>query len=268
MTKRRKIIPEKTKGITGLVLFSGLAIFTFAIFTQDFKVLIYAIPILYALNIGVTRGSKDIDDAVESLGFSTYNIKDSIPIGVASGIFVFMLANLLVEITPDTMGAIVPLFAVTTFTGVTTAAIIPASLYQGMNIIIQWTVVAPSEEIGWRFLTPYIANSFIKSVPIALAIGILLWAFTHIPSYTLQNVPNMMYLILIFMGLVAVLLIYETGGLLASWVMHGTFNTLVLITAGAVFFTTYIILTVIMLSLTIFYFFGGEKHGKKTPFSI
>lgn len=251
---------ENTDPLTGITLLTGLAILTFGLFTQDTSILFFAIPIIFALLVANSRGNKDIDDNIRSIGITGTNIKTAIPIGIAAGLFCFILGNLIIGLTSKVTSSTVPTFAIP----LSEASFIPAQMFLATNILIQFLIVAPAEELGFRFLSPYIINSFIKSAPIAMLGGTLLWVFTHIPAYTLQSTPLSMYIVLLVIGLIAIGLIYYTQSLITPWIMHGTFNTLVLVIGGVLSVYVYLMLIFIACSLIFLYLSGGGKHGKKT----
>lgn len=251
--------PEKTDSLTGLILLTSISIVAFSLFSQDTQILIFAIPIIYGLIIAVSRkNNRDIDDGIRSIGLGESNVKTSIPLGIAVGLFVFILGNIIISLTSKTTASTIPVFAIS----LSGASFIPANVFLGINVLVQWAIVAPSEEIGFRFLAPYIFNSFIKFAPVAMLLGTLTWVFVHIPAYIMQAVPVSMYFVLFFIGVVSIFLIYYTSGLTASVVMHAVFNTLVISIGGVINIYTYIILIFIALSLILLYLSGGERRAK------
>lgn len=257
---------EITQPLTGLFLLTGIAIMVFGLFTDNVNMLFFAIPIIFALIVSVSRGFSDIDNAVASIGVSGYNIRDSITLGLTAGVMVYVIGSMLITFTDDNTMALVPMFAIS---NTATASVIPSYIFLGINILIQWLVVAPSEEVGFRFLSPYVINSLVNNLPISMIVGTLLWVFIHIPTYTIQNAPLMMYLVLVIMGIVAIYLIWITGSLISAIILHAVFNTIVVLISGPPTWFTYIVLITISISLLMFYTYGGENHNKKqTPFNL
>jgi hypothetical protein len=252
---------EETSSLTGLILLTGLATVTWGLFSQDTSVLVFAIPVIYALIIANSRGNKDIDENVRSIGITGTNLKEAIPIGIAMGLLCFIIGNLIISLSSKVTASTVPTFALSG------ASFIPANVFTGVNILMQFLVVAPSEEIGFRFLAPYIYNSFIKFAPVAMLLGTITWVFIHIPTYIMQGTPISMYAVLFIIGLISIGLVYYTKGIIASWVMHSVFNTLVLIIGGVLSIPTYIILVLIAGSIILIYFTaaGGGRNAKRQP---
>ncbi len=260
--------PEETKSLTGIILLSGISIVTLGLFTQDLSLLWFSIPIIFSLIIAVSRGSRDIDDAVKSIGITGTNIQTSVPLGIIAGMVVFLIGSLFVSYTDRNTASLVPVFAIASLTPATTT-LIPASVFLFVNVLIQFFVVAPAEELGWRFLTPYALYSFSKSIPFAMFFGTFLWMLTHVPTFMLQNVAQSMYIVLLMMGIVSIALIYYTSGIIASWIAHATFNILVLVLSTAITSTTILTMLVMMFILFLIYVKGGDKLAKsKSSFNL
>lgn len=260
--------PEETKSLTGLILITGIAIVTLGIFTDDLGLLWFSIPIIFSLIVAVSRGNRDIDDAVKSIGISGANIQTSLPLGVIAGMLVFIVGSLIVTYTSKNTASLVPVFAIASLTPATTT-LIPASIFLLVNVLIQFFIVAPAEELGWRFLTPFALYSFTKSLPFAMFFATILWMLTHVPTFIIQGVSQGMYIVLLVLGLTSIALIYYTSGIIASWIAHATFNILVLIVASAITLQTIIAMITIIIILSLIYIKGGDKHAtKQTTFNI
>ncbi len=260
--------PEETKSLTGLILITGIALVTLGLFTQDTSLLWFSIPIIFSLIIAISRGSHDIDEAVKSIGIAGTNIQTSVPLGIIAGMVVFIVGSLFVSYTAKNTSSLVPVFAIASLTPATTT-LIPASAFLLVNVLIQFFVVAPAEELGWRFLTPYALYSFSKSIPFAMFFGTVLWMFTHVPTFILQGISQSMYIVLLMLGVTSIALIYYTSGIIASWIAHATFNILVLVLATAITSTTIISMVVIMFILFLIYVKGGDKLAKsKSPYNL
>ncbi len=257
---------EQTDSLTGIILLTSISIVAFSLFSRDTQILIFAIPIIYGLIIAVSRkNNKDIDDSIRSIGLGESNTKTAIPIGIAVGLLVFIFGNLVISLTSRVTASSIPTFAIS----LSGASFIPANVFLGVNILTQWLIVSPSEEIGFRFLCPFIYNSFIKIAPVAMILATITWVGIHIPAYIMQAVPLSMYFVLFFVGLISIGLIYYTNGLTASVVMHATFNTLVLAIGGVLNIYVYFILIIIALSLILLYLSGGDRRAKtQTEFNL
>jgi hypothetical protein len=263
-----KIKVEDTKSLTGIILLTGISTVIFGIFTKDLNLLWFSLPIIFSLIIAVSRSRKDIDDAVASIGITSSNIRTSIPLGVSAGILVYIVGSMLLSFTDKNTASIVPTFAIASLTPANTL-VIPASLFLIINVFIQWLVVAPSEELGFRFLAPYAIYSFTKSVPVALILGTFAWIFTHIPTFLIQGASSGMYIVLFILGIVAIALIYFTGDIVSAWISHATFNTLVIISTAVFSTVTLIILVSLLTFLSIFYVTSGGSNAKKqSPFNL
>ncbi len=250
---------EQTDSLTGIILLTSISIVAFSLFSQDTQILIFAIPIIYGLIIAVSRkNNKDIDDGIRSIGLRESNIKTAIPLGIAVGLLCFIIGNLIISLTSRVTASSIPTFAIS----LSGASFIPANVFLGVNILTQWLIVSPSEEIGFRFLCPYIYNSFIKFAPVAMLLATVTWVGIHIPTYIMQAVPFSMYIVLLIIGLISIGLVYYTSSLTASVIMHATFNTLVLIIGGVLNIFTYIILILIAISLIFLYLSGGDRRAK------
>lgn len=261
--RRSKV--EETGALSGLILGSGLAILTIGLFTKNLELLWFSVPIIFALIISVSRGNRDIDDAVKSIGVSGSNIKTSLPLGIIAGLATFVFGSFIVSFTDANTASLVPVFAIASVT----PSLISAETFLAINIIIQWLIVAPSEELGFRFLAPYVFYSFSKSIPLAMLFGTLLWIVEHIPTFILQGASNSMYIVLLLLGVVSIALIYYTGGILSSWIAHSVFNTLVLLFTGSISLAAYLTMGAIAITLILLYLKVGERNAKtQTNFNL
>jgi len=256
----------ETSTLTALTLFTGLAIVTFGLFLKDANILFYAVPIIFALIVAMSRGNSSIDEGLRSMGITGTNIREAIPLGILSGVIVFFVGSFMIELSPKTASIFVPTFAIA---GLATAsAVIPSSVFMASNILMQWSVVAPAEEIGWRFLAPYIAYRIVQSAPIAFIFGIITWVFIHIPTYLLQEAPMTMYVVLVLLGAVSVGLIWITKGIIASWIAHSTFNTLVLTLSGGLDTYTMYLLIAVAIGLGILYYTQYSARKATTGYTL
>lgn len=252
---------EETNSLTGMILLTSLALLTFGLFTQDINLLWFALPIIFSLIIAISRRSGDIDEAVKSIGISGTNIQSAIPIGIIAGVIVFIIGSFIVTFTDKNTASMIPTFAIASLSPAT-STLIPAGSFLAMNLLIQWLIVAPAEELGFRFLAPYIFYSFSKSIPFAILFGTLLWIVEHVPTFAIQGASQGMYIVLLLLGIMSIALIYYTGGIIASWIAHGVFNSLVLIMTGTLNSITYLVIIGIIISLIIIYSKSGGKNAK------
>lgn len=254
-------ISKGSSATTGYLLFSAMSIITFALALQDPMFLVFAIPIILVFVLAAARGRGDVDRDLAGIGWTNRNLEMAVPLGIVGGMAAFVFGGLVVQ-TEGIYASIVPDFSA--LGKVTTASVIPPAMATSINILSQWFVVAPSEEVGYRVLAPFAGMAVFKNMVVAYIVGTLMWIMTHVPTFTVQKTPMGMYFVLVLLSIIAIALFVFTGNIMSAIIMHGVFNTgVILSTSGADMMAYYVIFSIALVLSAVWIFGRGKEGGKK-----
>lgn len=222
---------EESGATVGYLYFSLIIAVGLALALRDWQMFAFAVLLLATLNLGASKDKGSVDKDLEGIGWTGKNTELAIPFGILGGLAAFFLASIVIRMTPENMGAVVPDMTANAKL-FTASVVIPPALATGINIFSQVFVVAPSEESLKNVLAPYAANTILKSAILAIPVGLLVWIALHIPTFILNNTPNQMYLVLLIVGAITTAVYFLTQNLLSATIAHFTYNTGVIL-AGA-----------------------------------
>ncbi|CAG0948617.1 MAG: CPBP family intramembrane metalloprotease [Candidatus Methanoperedens sp.] len=257
----KPLMQQSSTSTTGYLILSSLFIVILTLMFKDPLYIVFGIPIIMVFALAASVGGKgSSDEDLAAIGWSNKHMDTVIPIGILGGIVAVFLAGLITSFTQQS-AAIVPDFS--SSATILSASVITPSIAMSVNIISQWLVVAPSEEAGYRILAPYAANSIFKNLGFAWIFATLLWVATHIPTFIAQGVPNSMYLVLIMIATITIGLLWYTGNIMSTIIVHGVYNTGVLLLSNKVDSLTFYIVAIIIMILFIAYY-SSSKKGSRT----
>ena len=215
---------EKSSATVGYLILSTIAVISFALAFQDMNMLVFAVPLLVGFVIAASINKGKPEEDIIAIGYSGVHPEFFIPIGLIGGLIAIFVGSLIMEFSSQSTAALIP-----DFSGLKLAAVIPPTVALSVNLMAQWLIIAPSEEILARTVAPFAFMSLTKNVIVAYLAGSALWMLTHYPTFTLQNVPNTMYLVLAVLAAITLIVYFLTKSLFASIISHATFNSGVLI---------------------------------------
>ncbi len=245
---------EQSSPISGYLIFAGLFSALFGYLMQDALYFGFAIFIFAALALSASIDAGDVSHDLAKVGWSATNINMSIPLGILGGIITIVLGSFIISI--DLMHILIPdLSTLAKF--FTTASIIPPTLAVSANIIAQIMVVAPGEEALKMILAPFGAKAIFKNTIFAFVIGMVFWVVMHVPTFTSQNAPQSMYLVLFLLGIIGIILFFITQSILAPILAHITFNVGVILNTASG--DTLALFTIVGVVLVLFYIYAKNQ---------
>ncbi len=247
---------------TGYFILCGIAILLYALATHDSMYLLFEVPILLMFALGSSVGKGTVEDSLETVGWSSRNLNKAVPAGIIGGLVCVILGGIITRFSIAQMGALVPDFTGISLTGA--SSVIPVSYAIGANILVQWFVIAPSEESLARILTPYAINKILKNWFVAFALAGLLWAAMHTPALMMQNASPSMYLVLLVIATVTTAVLLITGNIMSAIIVHGVYNTTISIMSSGIDNTGYMVL----FALTAVLLFAWYKKSSKSKSRI
>lgn len=267
LLSKESLLPKQSTASTGYLLFCIAFTGLFALAYEDAMFIIFTVFLLLIFIIGASLDAGKPEKDLELVGWSGRNMELVIPLGIAGGMFSFLLGLVIMRnIEPSSIyQAFVPdlsttgkaILPTTAFLGLTSASVIPSILSTSANILSQWFTVAPSEEALSKIIVPWASLSIFKNWVLAYIIGSLFWIIYHIPKFVAQGVDGRMYVVLLLIAAINVALVIFTKNVLTGVISHATFNTDVTIYPGVNQTAFYVIL--IILTVLVFIWFWGKK---------
>ncbi len=258
---RTNIREEAGSVTTGFLIFSGLITVLYALSVGDNTYLVFGILLLFTFTLAASVGGQgNTDSDLEAIGWSNKNMGTVVPLGIAGGILALIIGSFIISLSAKNTASTVPDFsAVASVFPMYKASIIPASIATAVNIIAQWTIVAPSEEAAYRILAPFAGMAVFKNQIMAYAAATILWLATHINAYTMQGTPSSMYLVLAMIAVITIGLLWWTGSAISGIIAHAVFNSGVILMAGNAGQAAYFVVLVILAILVYGWLTGMEK---------
>lgn len=264
------LLPKKSTASTGYMVFCIVITGLFALAYEEAMFIIFTVFLLLIFIIGASIDAGKPEKDLELVGWSGRNMELVIPLGIAGGMFSFLIGAVIMRnvepssiyqafiIDLSTTGTVFPkLMAMLGLTTIASASIIPSVLSTSANILGQWFTVAPSEEALSKIIVPWASLATFKNWVLAYIIGTLFWIIYHIPKFVTQSVDGRMYIVLLLIAAVNVALVIFTKNVLAGVISHATFNTDVIIYPGVNQTAFYVIL--IIMTVLVFIWFWSKK---------
>jgi len=251
----------KSNATVAYVIFCVVFVMVFALMFKDAMFLVFGFPIVLLFALGSSFDGGTTEQDLETVGWSSGNMKNAVPIGIVGGLSGLMIGGLITNFVPGQMASLVPDLAGTS--SILTASVIPASLSISANIFSQFMVIAPSEEALSRVLIPYASYKAFKNWIIAfVVIAPAIWIGSHIPTFIAQGAPQSMYLVLFVLAMITTAGFLLTKTILTAIISHGVFNSGVIIINGGIDITAYFIVFLIIAVLAYAWFKGDAKPLK------
>lgn len=218
---------------------------------RDAFFMVFAIPLSALIGIAALQDKGSINKNAETIGLGTDNIVKSIGLGFLGASLSLIFGTIVMGLNLMQASIFIPDFSAAA--SIVVGSVIPANLATMAEITSQWTVVAPSEEAGFRIVFPYAIETIIPSIPVMFGLSILVWAMYHYPTWVMSGTNPNMYLVIVVWGILWAGLLLLTNSFMSPVVAHGSTNTAVLLASANMvsFFTMIIVFAII----------GGALYG-------